>query len=279
MPLRSLFLDYLSVFEANRISQLFDYVNTQITKEKSKFVLSFSLFELYRGSFIDLLSQTPGLDSLRVRQNSNKTRLYGLSKTYFTSPLEFFEYLSFGFGNRCNHRMRFNTNTGNTNTILTLKCTEEFRDGSEKKSTISFIDLDCPFRGNGTWNFMDRPRNIGESVRLGSVINAVSLREDGHARHVPYRDSKLTHLFQDSLGGKTKALFILTLRQLTRWKEEFIETLRFGKRLSNVKNRPENIKKVKSCFHFLNGSRDQVEIKSGIECDAANPSTREKRAY
>lgn len=69
---------------------------------------------------------------------------------------------------------------------------------------------------------------------LGNVISALV---DG-ASHVPYRDSKLTRLLQDSLGGNAKTLMIATLSPARYNFEESMSTLRYASRTKNIKNKP-----------------------------------------
>ena len=68
---------------------------------------------------------------------------------------------------------------------------------------------------------------------LGMVIKALT---DGVSTHVPYRDSKLTRILQESLGGNSKTSLIITCSPANYNKEETIGTLQFGKRAKLVKN-------------------------------------------
>jgi len=57
--------------------------------------------------------------------------------------------------------------------------------------------------------------------------------------HVPYRDSKLTRLLRDSLGGKTKTCIIATIAPTVQCQEETMSTLDYAHRAKNIKNKPE----------------------------------------
>ncbi|KAJ1391975.1 kinesin-like protein, partial [Ochromonadaceae sp. CCMP2298] len=70
---------------------------------------------------------------------------------------------------------------------------------------------------------------------LGNVISALS--EGG--RHIPYRDSKLTRLLQDSLGGNTKTMMIAAVSPADYNYEETMSTLRYANRAKNIKNKPK----------------------------------------
>jgi len=61
---------------------------------------------------------------------------------------------------------------------------------------------------------------------------------EGKTKHVPYRDSKLTRLLQDSLGGNTKTVMIAAISPADYNYEETLTTLRYASRAKNIKNKP-----------------------------------------
>ncbi|KAJ0978514.1 hypothetical protein J5N97_013988 [Dioscorea zingiberensis] len=94
-----------------------------------------------------------------------------------------------------------------------------------------------------------RAREAGEInkslLTLGRVINALV----EHSGHIPYRDSKLTRLLRDSLGGKTKTCIIATISPSIYCLEETLSTLDYAHRAKNIKNKPEiNQKMMKSAL-------------------------------
>jgi kinesin family protein 11 len=84
----------------------------------------------------------------------------------------------------------------------------------------------------------DRAREAGSInqslLTLGRVITALV----DHHQHIPYRDSKLTRLLQDSLGGKAKTTIIATLSPSQAALEETMSTLDYAYRAKNIKNQP-----------------------------------------
>ena len=72
---------------------------------------------------------------------------------------------------------------------------------------------------------------------LGNVISALS--EGRKGGHIPYRDSKLTRLLQDSLGGNTKTMMIAAISPADYNFEETMSTLRYANRAKNIKNKPK----------------------------------------
>ena len=72
-------------------------------------------------------------------------------------------------------------------------------------------------------------------MALGNVITALC---DGKSQHIPYRDSKLTRLLQDSLGGNTKTVMIAALSPANYNYDETMSTLRYADRAKKIKNKP-----------------------------------------
>jgi kinesin family protein 5 len=89
---------------------------------------------------------------------------------------------------------------------------------------------------------LDEAKTINKSLTsLGIVINTLT---DGKSAHIPYRDSKLTRVLQESLGGNSKTCLIITCSPSIFNEAETISTLRFGKRAKEIKNKPKINKEV-----------------------------------
>ena len=71
---------------------------------------------------------------------------------------------------------------------------------------------------------------------MGNVISALV---DGKTHHIPYRDSKLTRLLQDSLGGNTKTIMIAAISPANYNYDETLSTLRYANRAKNIQNKPK----------------------------------------
>ena len=67
----------------------------------------------------------------------------------------------------------------------------------------------------------------------------ISALVDGKSQHIPYRDSKLTRLLQDSLGGNTKTVMVANLGPADYNYDETLSTLRYANRAKNIKNKPK----------------------------------------
>jgi len=120
--------------------------------------------------------------------------------------------------------------------ILTLsqKCKTS---GSVKASKLTLVDLagsEKVRKTGATGQTMVEAQNINKSLAaLGNVINALT---SGSSAHIPYRDSKLTRLLSDSLGGNSKTVLIITASPADSEGEETLSTCRFGLRAKSIKN-------------------------------------------
>ena len=76
------------------------------------------------------------------------------------------------------------------------------------------------------------------NLSLTALGNVISALVDGKSSHIPYRDSKLTRLLQDSLGGNQKTVMIAALSPASYNYEETISTLRYASRAKSIKNKP-----------------------------------------
>lgn len=77
------------------------------------------------------------------------------------------------------------------------------------------------------------------NLSLTALGNVISSLVDGKSQHIPYRDSKLTRLLQDSLGGNTKTVMIAAISPADYNYEESLSTLRYASRAKAIKNKPK----------------------------------------
>ncbi len=77
------------------------------------------------------------------------------------------------------------------------------------------------------------------NLSLSALMNVITCLVDGKSTHIPYRDSKLTRLLQDSLGGNTKTCMIANISPADYNYDETLSTLRYADRAKNIKNKPK----------------------------------------
>ena len=108
-----------------------------------------------------------------------------------------------------------------------------------KTPKLHFVDLAGSERQKATQATGDRLKqagNINKSLTtLGMVINALALASDKPKVHIPYRDSKLTCLLRDSLGGNSKTFIVATIANSVLCFQETLSTLNFANRAKMVK--------------------------------------------
>lgn len=122
--------------------------------------------------------------------------------------------------------------------IITLY-QNNLKDASAKSGKIILVDLAGSEKVSKTLaegKVLDEAKQINKSLSsLGNVINALT---DAKTAHIPYRDSKLTRLLQESLGGNSKTRLIINISPSMYNYSESLSSLRFGFRAKQIKNKP-----------------------------------------
>lgn len=104
---------------------------------------------------------------------------------------------------------------------------------------LNLVDLAGSERQSKTGATGERLKEATKiNLSLSALGNVISALVDGRCKHIPYRDSKLTRLLQDSLGGNTKTLMVACLSPADNNYDESLSTLRYANRAKNIKNKP-----------------------------------------
>ena len=115
--------------------------------------------------------------------------------------------------------------------------------GAEPHITVgklNLVDLAGSERQSKTQASGDRLKEATKiNLSLSALGNVISALVDGKSQHIPYRDSKLTRLLQDSLGGNTKTVMVANLGPADYNYDETLSTLRYANRAKNIKNKPK----------------------------------------
>ena len=184
-----------------------------------------------------------GRDRLKIISDDKfGQRVAGLEEITVKSPKECFMHFHKGIAKRATAETKCNAASSRSHCVFTLTITmKELWNGQDmlRVGKLNLVDLagsECVGRSGATERRAREAGNINQSLlTLGRVITA--LVEKSH--HIPYRDSKLTRLLQDSLGGKTKTCIIATVGPAPSALEETVSTLEYANRAKNIKNRPE----------------------------------------
>jgi len=127
---------------------------------------------------------------------------------------------------------------------LTINQTNK-KEGYSKIGKLYLVDLagsEKISKTGATGHTLEEAKIINKSLTtLGRVINNLT---DGKSTHIPYRESKLTRVLQESLGGNSKTCLIITCSPSIYNESESLSTLRFGERAKKIKNKPKINKEI-----------------------------------
>ncbi|XP_022849070.1 kinesin-like protein KIN-5D [Olea europaea var. sylvestris] len=240
------------------VRQIFDILEAQ----NAEYNMKVTFLELYNEEITDLLA--PEECSKFTEDKSKKpialmedgkggVFVRGLEEENVTTANEIYRILEKGSAKRRTAETLLNKQSSRSHSIISItihikECTPE---GEEmiKCGKLNLVDLAGSENISRSGAREGRAREAGEInkslLTLGRVIN--NLVE--HSGHIPYRDSKLTRLLRDSLGGKTKTCIIATISPSIHSLEETLSTLDYAHRAKNIKNKPEvNQKMMKSAL-------------------------------
>lgn len=116
---------------------------------------------------------------------------------------------------------------------------EKLQESKIKAGKLNLVDLAGSERQSKTGATGDTLKEATKiNLSLSALGNVISALVDGKSSHIPYRDSKLTRLLQDSLGGNTKTVMIAALSPADYNYDETLSTLRYAARAKSIKNKP-----------------------------------------
>ncbi|PHU05646.1 putative kDa kinesin-related protein [Capsicum chinense] len=239
------------------VKQIFDMLESQ----NAEYSVKVTFLELYNEEITDLLALDDlSKGSIEDRQKKQLPLMEdgkggvlvrGLEEEIVTSASEIFALLERGSAKRRTAETLLNKQSSRSHSLfsITIHIKEANTEGEEliKCGKLNLVDLAGSENISRSGAREGRAREAGEInkslLTLGRVISALV----EHLGHVPYRDSKLTRLLRDSLGGRTKTCIIATVSPAVHCLEETLSTLDYAHRAKNIKNKPEvNQKMMKS---------------------------------
>ncbi|KAL7136508.1 hypothetical protein ABFS83_10G035900 [Erythranthe nasuta] len=235
------------------VRQFFDTLEAQNADYSMKVTFS----ELYNEEITDLLAAEDQVKSTEERQKKpislmedgkGSVIIRGLEEEAVYSANEIYSLLERGASRRRTADTLLNKRSSRSHSIFTITVyIKEGTIGDEeliKCGKLNLVDLAGSENIYRSGAREARAREAGEInkslLTLGRVINALT----EHSAHVPYRDSKLTRLLRDSLGGKTKTCIIATISPSAHCLEETLSTLDYAYRAKSIRNKPEANQKV-----------------------------------
>lgn len=206
------------------------------------FSLTVSYLEIYNETIRDLLAPESG--PLALRESSNGAAApAGLSTKEPTCATDVVEWITLGNQNRTVNATEANATSSRSHAVLTVTVAQRAKGGgltdSHSTACLSVIDLAGSERASVTKNKGDRlieGANINRSLlALGNCINA--LCDPRKRGHVPYRDSKLTRLLKQSLGGNCMTVMIVCVSPSSAHYDETHNTLQYANRAKEIKTK------------------------------------------
>nr|XP_029533828.1 centromere-associated protein E-like isoform X2 [Oncorhynchus nerka] len=238
---------------------------------KKEFLLRVSYLEIYNETVTDLLCDNWKRKPLEIREGNNKNvYVADLTEELVTSPEQALAWIRKGEKNRHYGKTKMNQRSSRSHTIFRMIL--ESRDSGDSASGensdcaiivshLNLVDLAGTERASQTGAEGTRFKegcNINRSLfTLGQVIKKLS--DETQKGFTNYRDSKLTRILQNSLGGNAKTVIICTITPVTL--EETLSTLQFASAAKNMKNDP-HVTEVSDDGALLRRYRNEiVELK------------------
>ncbi|KAJ8612919.1 hypothetical protein CTAYLR_006189 [Chrysophaeum taylorii] len=244
-----------------------------------EFAISVSFVEIYMEKIRDLLDPY-GTSSLQIREDPEKgVYVSGCATTFVTSQAELMDAMSEGLKLRAVAATGMNEGSSRSHSVLTCGVARrDLETESRRVGKLVLVDLagsEMVRKTGSTGQQLEEAKKINKSLSaLGQVITALS---DDDVKHVPYRDSKLTRMLRDSLGGTAKTVLIVNVSAAKSNAPETISTLRFGQRAKNIKNTPvvnerKSVDELTALLHKAEAAIDvQASYIAALEANSASP--------
>ncbi|KAM6300151.1 chromosome-associated kinesin KIF4A isoform 1-T1 [Aegotheles albertisi] len=233
-----------------------------------EFVLKVSYLEIYNEDILDLLCPSRERSSqISIREDpKGGIKIVGLTERNVTCAQDTVSCLEQGNNSRTVASTAMNSQSSRSHAIFTICIDQKKRSdkNSSFHSKLHLVDLAGSERQKKTKAEGDRLKegiNINRGLLcLGNVISALG-DENKKGGFVPYRDSKLTRLLQDSLGGNSHTLMIACVSPADSNLEETLNTLRYADRARKIKNKPiVNIDPQAAELHHLKQQVQQLQV-------------------
>uniref|UniRef100_A0A672QZ52 Kinesin-like protein n=1 Tax=Sinocyclocheilus grahami TaxID=75366 RepID=A0A672QZ52_SINGR len=204
--------------------------------ENLEFHIKVSYFEIYMEKIRDLLDVTK--TNLSVHEDKNRVPyVKGCTERFVSSPEEVMDVIDEGKSNRHVAVTNMNEHSSRSHSIFLINIKQEHVETEQKLcGKLYLVDLagsEKVSKTGAAGAVLDEAKNINKSLSsLGNVISALA---EG-TTHVPYRDSKMTRILQDSLGGNCRTTMFICCSPSSYNDAETKSTLMFGQRAKTIKN-------------------------------------------
>ncbi|XP_058081168.1 kinesin-like protein KIN-1 isoform X2 [Magnolia sinica] len=232
------------------VNGLFDCIKS--ANDGSKYIVKLSMAEIYMEKVRDLFDLSK--DNLQIKEG--KTRGIFLSGA-----------TEVGVANRAVGETQMNMASSRSHCVYIFSVLQEStNDGRVKTGKLVLVDLAGSEKVEKTCaegRVLEEAKTINKSLSaLGNVINALT---NGKMNHIPYRDSKLTRILQDALGGNSRTAVLCCCSPSSLNASESLSTLRFGARAKHVRTSPR-----------VSSNEDKGEVKLVTHCQTKKSESRDR---
>ena len=216
------------------VHQIFDHAR-MLVERGWQFAFEVSFVEIYNESIRDLLSQHPDSGSSHeIRHQNGKTVISDVSVFQVSEESDVMQYLNLAGKNRAVGETLCNGRSSRSHSIFIMRITgNNTVTGEAIEGILNLVDLAGSERlsnSGSTGERLKETQAINKSLSaLGDVIAAIAAKE----QHIPYRNSKLTYLLQNSLGGNCKTLMFVNVSPSTASIPETLCSLRFATKVNS----------------------------------------------
>lgn len=202
--------------------------------------LSVSYMEIYKDEVYDLFVQREGAPKLPVRENDvGMVFVANLSSVPIESVEEFDRVYTQATKNRSVGATNLNRASSRSHAVLTVEVTMiDHETNTTLMGKINLVDLAGSENNKQTGNDSTRMQESSAINKSLSVLGQVVHALNQGASRIPYRNSKLTRILQDALGGNAVGLLICNLAPGIKFRQDTLNTLNFAVRTKNVENKP-----------------------------------------
>ncbi|BDA48169.1 Kinesin-like protein KIN-5C [Coccomyxa sp. Obi] len=261
--------------EAGVIPRAIHQIFSILDANDAEYTVKCSFLELYNEETTDLLAVGDAVDQkLKMLEDNGRVVVQGLEEIIVKNKTDIYALLDRGSAKRRTAETLLNKQSSRSHSVfcVTVHMREVSAEGEEviKTGKLYLVDLAGSENVNRSGAVDARAKEAGlinkSLLTLGRVITALVEKSP----HVPYRDSKLTRLLRDSLGGRTKTCVIATIAPTVQCQEETLSTLDYAHRAKNIRNRPEVNQKISKTAHIKELNQEIDRLKAELFC------TREK---
>ncbi|KAI3410394.1 Osmotic avoidance abnormal protein 3 [Globodera pallida] len=229
----------LAAAQRGVIPRAFEHIFESIaTTEHTKFLVHVSYLEIYNEEIRDLLGDNR--HKLDIKEHPEQgVYVAGLSMHVCHNVSDCDRLMTTGFNSRHVGATLMNEDSSRSHSIFTVYVEALNESGNIRMGKLNLVDLAGSERQAKTGATGDRFKEATKiNLSLSALGNVISALVDSKSTHVPYRDSKLTRLLQDSLGGNTKTVMVACVSPSDNNFDETLSTLRYANRAKNIKNKP-----------------------------------------